>query len=119
MRATDERRRDPALALRRDEAEARAPHRVFDLARRDIGGTVQAVEQHALPLPSQFVGQAHAVLVIAVDDRDARALAEAAVEEAALGIEVALHRAVVVEVVARQVREGRDLGAQSVAASEV
>src|SRR5205085_2957804 len=115
VRATDERRRDLALALRRDEAQPRAFHRIFDIARRHINTALraavadaEAVSNDALPFRNETVSEPRAVLVVRVDYRDARTLAEASIEESQLGFEVFLHRAVVVEVVARQVREGRD-----------
>ena len=119
VRAAHERRRDIALAPRRDEPKPRALHRELYVARRDLRALVQSVTEDATAFARNLFGETRAVLVVHVDDRSARAFAEAPVEESPLGGEVVLHRAVIVEVVARQVREGRDLVAQRITATKV
>src|SRR5205085_1411433 len=119
VRATDERRSDLPLALWRHENHARPGHRELYVARGDFGFRFNREAEHASARARKFLRESPAVLVVSVYDGDARRLAEAAVEEAALRVEVSLHRAVVVEVIAREVREGRDLVTERVAAPKV
>ena len=83
--------------------------------RRDVRGA-EAVRQHALPALARGVDEALAEGVVGVDHRRAQAGPR---EELRLGTAVRGHRLVIVEMIAREVREQRDVELRAVDAALV
>ena len=96
---------DGNLALRRNQLEANPVAADFQVLGVKVAA-IDAVRNHFVVLLAERQ-QALAVLVFDVDDHEPRRLHSQSLKQNGLRLEVALHRAVIVEMIARQVGEHR------------
>src|SRR6185437_2628229 len=105
---TNQRRVKIAFARGRDETKPHSTQRKLRIARSHISLALHRITNHLQTIFLQARGKFNAIWIVDVDDGVSGPRSQTTIKQSLFRVPVVLHRLVVVEMIAREVRENSD-----------